>query len=83
MRYLVILAAIGVVACDSTPVREQAQAECDRQAEALPASVDADAFCECVTEGITDDSTIAEANEAITARAQQCTQEVIQQSMGV
>jgi hypothetical protein len=88
MRIVIVAAAVTALAgCSSTSVREQALAECGRQAEAMgeqlaQAGVDADQFCSCVTDGITDDSSIADANEAITGRTQQCVMEAVQSRMG-
>ena len=79
MRFSAILigsTALVLAAC--TPAKEQAIAECEKQSKALPAQVDADRFCECITEKIPDDASVDEAEQILRDEAQACTMEQLQ-----
>ncbi|MCA1748771.1 MAG: hypothetical protein ABR601_07575 [Parasphingopyxis sp.] len=85
MRILILgVATVALAGCGGTSVRDQAVSECARQAEqssaALQAAgVDPDEFCACITEEIDENSTLEEANAAITSRTQMCIAQNIQQ----
>lgn len=83
MKYLVVLAAMAALAGCGGSVREQAEAQCAQQTEAMgeqltAAGVDPDAFCTCILADIDDSSSVSDANDAITGRTQQCVSEALQ-----
>ncbi len=82
MKYLVTIAATVAVAGCGGSVREQAEAQCVQQTEAMgeqlsAAGVDPDQFCECILADIDENSSVSDANDAITGRTQQCVQEAV------
>lgn len=77
MCYLIILAAAGALAACSS-AKEQAVAECSKQAEMLPDMVDKQAFCTCITNEIPEDASIEEAEQVLRDSASKCTNEAIQ-----
>ena len=82
MRISVILAgaaALSLAAC--TPAKEQAIEECNKQKGLLPAQVDGDRFCECITEKIPDDASRDEAEQVLINEAQTCTMEQLENVM--
>jgi hypothetical protein len=83
MKYIVVLAATVALAGCGGSVREQAEAQCTQQTDAMgaqlsAAGVDPAEFCTCILADIDDSSSISDANDAITGRTQQCVAEAVQ-----
>lgn len=74
--FAIVLLAGALTACSSA--KDQAAAECDKQKAALPASVDGEQFCECLTSKISDDASVSEAEEILKASASTCVSEQLQ-----
>ncbi|MEP0191081.1 MAG: hypothetical protein ABJP70_10685 [Erythrobacter sp.] len=72
----IVLLAATLAAC--TPAKEQAMEECQKQKGALPASVDGDQFCNCLTSKIPEDASVSDAKEILTQQTQSCISEQLQ-----
>ena len=83
MRKILAISTIMLLAaCSQSEAKNMAMTECGKQVESLPPAVDADEFCACVTNGISDSASAEETLAAVESNTKVCREQAIEKMVG-